>query len=473
MIRMKANLFMPVFFCAALIAAPMSVNANPHATATGLTFSGAVQLAVGASIELKNAYASLGVSGVVWTLNRYAYFPKLTLTAYEDERLSKFKGDAFLKNYTVGVDQLIFDGGRLLASRKIEKARLAFEEKQIERMADAVASEAVGAYRQVLAARAVLQIQRTGLQALLEQRQVLASEVELGMALRRDLAEADINIAQGKIEIITAEIDLAEIEKQFAETLGLETLPELTEAIDVEYVPALPSPAAVRAASEARNPDLAAALFSIKQKQEELKFARLSWIPTLHASGSFSLAGNSYPLTHYNWSAGLTVEFATPWLSLSGAASAGMEDSKDKTFRMQGTNKLMPDPVSSMAPQQIKIALVMERNTYETTFERLGRSAEVAVKKGHAVIQKKELAIDAKNLSEQKLNISKLKHELGQLTSIELMKDQIEHTKNEAAVMQAVIDVLNVEQELEKLAGLRAGELRSLMPAGKIESGGF
>jgi outer membrane protein TolC len=409
----------------------------------------------------------------VWTLSRYAYFPKLTLTAYEDERLSEYRGDTFSRNYTVGVDQLVFDGGRLLSSRKIEKARLAFEEKQIERTADAVASEAVSVYRQVLAARSVLQIQRDGLQALLKQRRVLAGEVELGVALRRDLAEADMNIAQVKIEIVTAEIDLAESEKQFAESLGLETLPGLKETIDTEYVAVLPSPEALRSAAEARNPDIAAALFSIKQKQEELKFARLSWIPTLHASGSFSLAGSRYPLTHYNWSAGLTIEFVTPWLSLGGAASAGMEDSNSKTFRMQGTNRIMPDPVSSMAPEQVKVALIMEQNTYETAFERLGRSAEAAVKKGRAVIRKKELAIDAKNLSEQKLNLSKLKHDLGQLTSIELMKDQIEHTKKEIAVMQAVIDVLNVEHELEKLAGLRIGELRNLMPAGEIGNSGY
>jgi outer membrane protein TolC len=458
---MKIKLILYIFLYNTLFIIQLSANDTP-AGKGGLTFTEAAQSAAGASIELQNAYAAHSVGAVVWALGRFAYFPKLTLTAYEDERLSKHQADIFSKNYTLGVDQLIFDGGRLFSFRKIEKARLSFEENQIERMLDATTAAAVSAYRQVLAMRFMLQIRRDGLQTLLKQRQILEHEVELGMTLRHDLNEADINIAQGKIEIVTAEIELYEIEKQFAESLGLETLPELIETIDVEYTPALPLPESLRSAAEISNPDLASMRLSINQKQEELKFARLSWLPTLHASGNFSLAGNNYPLTHYNWSAGLTLEFSSPWISLGGAASTGMEGEDAQTFRMQGTSAIMPDPVSSMTPEQAKIALNMEREKYKLAFERLGRASEAAVEKCRAMIQKRDLAIELKNLSEKKLVISKLKHELGQLTSIELMEDQIESTKKEVSVIQAVIDIMNAEQELEKLAGLPHGSLHNI-----------
>lgn len=461
---MKTKLFIGVLFifCVFFAAAQSS---KKRSYARGITFADAAQMSVAASIELQNAYAAHSIGGVVWDLGRYAYFPKLKFTAYEDERLSKLNADTFTKNYSAGVDQLIFDGGRLLSSRRIEKTRLLFEAKQIERLADSTASAAISAYRQVLAARYMLQIRMSGLDALSKQRLVLQSEVELGMALVRDLTEADISIAQSKIEITAAEIDISELEKQFAESLGLESLPELIETIDIEYSPALPSGAALRSAAEYGNPDIASARLSIKQKEQELKFARLSWLPTIHASGNFSLAGNSYPLTHYNWSAGLTLEFVTPWISLGGAASTGMEGLNDKTFRMQGTSTLMPDPVSSMTAPQAQTALNMEQNNYRIAFERLGRSAESALEKCRALIQKRNLSIESKKLSEQKLDISKLKHELGQLTSIELMEDQIEHTKKELAVVEAVIDILNGEQEIEKLAGLRFGGLSGLIPA--------
>jgi outer membrane protein TolC len=464
---MKTKLFISIFFifCVFFAAAQPPGKSKRPAYTRGITFADAAEMALAASTELQNAYAVHGIGGAVWELGRYAYFPRLTFTAYEDERLSMLKADSFSKSYTAGVDQLIFDGGRLLASRRIEKTRLLFEEKQIERMADSTALAAVGAYRQVLASRYMLQIRMSGLDALLKQRGILQSEVELGLALTRDLTEADINISQAKIEIIAAEIELGELEKQFAENLGLDVLPELVETINIDYKPALPSAEALRSAAESGNPDIAQARLSIKQKEQELKFARLSWLPTIHASGNFSLAGNTYPLTHYNWSAGLTLEFATPWISLGGAASTGMEGANNKTFRMQGTSTLMPDPVSSMTPAQARVALDMEQRNYRLAFERLGRGAESALEKCRALIQKRDLAVESKKLSEKKLDISKLKHELGQLTSIELIEDQIEHTKKELAVVQAVIDMLNGEHELEKLAGLGFGALRALISA--------
>jgi outer membrane protein TolC len=464
---MKTKLFISIFFllCVFFASAQPSQKSKGPVYRRGITFADAVQMALASSIELQNAYAAHSIGGAVWELGRYAYFPKLTFTAYEDERLSELKADTFSKNYTAGIDQLIFDGGRLLSSRRIEKTRLSFEEKQIERMADSTAAAAVSAYRQVLASRYMLQIRVSGLDALTKQRQVLQSEVELGLALIRDLTEADINIAQSKIEIVAAEIDISELEKQFAESLGLETLPELVETIDIGYTPALPSGEALRSAAESGNPEIASARLSIKQKEEELKFARLSWLPTIHASGNFSLTGNSYPLTRYNWSAGLTLQFATPWISFGGAGSTGMEGLKTKTFRMQGTSTLMPDPVSSMTPARARVALDMEQGNYRLEFERLGRGAESSLLKCRALIRKRDLALETKKLSEQKLDISKLKHDLGQLTSIELMEDQIEHTKKELAAVQAVIDMLYGEQELEKLAGLRFGGLRGLISA--------
>jgi outer membrane protein TolC len=212
--------------------------------------------------------------------------------------------------------------------------------------------------------------------------------------------------------------------------------------------------------AQSRNADLQANLLSIKQKEEELKFARFSWMPTVHASGNFSLAGNRYPLSHFNWSVGLTIELVTPWISSSATGSTGFEDRDKQNFRLQGTNALIPDPVSSMTPQQALIALNAEQTNYNLMFERMGRTASIAVEKCQLADKRKNLSIESKNLAAKKLDISKLKYNLGQLTSIDLMEDQIEFTKKEIAVIQALIELLNVECELEKLIDMDMAEFQ-------------
>jgi len=193
---MKTNClpFALLFFSAEIIFSQTTVK--------GLTFEGAAQMAIAASAEIQNTYALHGVGEKVWSLGKRAFFPKLTLTAFDDERVSRWQADSFSKNYAIGLDQLVFDGGRLLSSRKIERARLSFEQKQIEQKVKEIADAALSAYRNVLASRMMLQIRQEGLVSLLKQRKIMETEVALGLALLRDLTEADINIAQEKIEII-------------------------------------------------------------------------------------------------------------------------------------------------------------------------------------------------------------------------------------------------------------------------------
>ncbi|MDR2842918.1 MAG: TolC family protein [Spirochaetaceae bacterium] len=443
-------------------------NAFSDLYTTGLSLQEAGEMAVAASKELQGEYTIHFLNEKSWFLGRSAYLPKIHLTAYEDERLSRMSADTFTKNYSIGLEQVIFDGGRLFSGRKIQKAKLAMEKNGLERKSQEIAEAAINAYRQILALRQALQIQENGYGALVEQRRILASEVSLGMVLDSDLAAADISIRESKIEIVTKKLELSEIEKQFMDMLGLERMPELKEQINLEYSASVPSVALVKSTSLARNPDLQTAKLAIDEKQEETKFAFLSWIPTLSANGKFGLTGTSYPLTRYNWSVGLSLQFSSPWLSGDTSVSTGFEGTHQQNFNLQGMAKPLPDPASSVNYSQVKTALDVEKAKYEIMFERLERSAEILVDKYTYIDQKRSLVIETRELAAEKLELTKLKHKLGLLTSIDLMEAQIEYTKKEIEVVQSVLNVLLAERELEKLMDMHPGELRKLVNSEKI-----
>ncbi|GHV83932.1 channel protein TolC [Spirochaetia bacterium] len=425
-----------------------------------ITIVQAGEMAISASQEMQTEYALRSISERTWLLGRFEYFPKLTISAYEDERLSKVSTDSFLKTYSVGIDQLVFDGGRLLSSRKIQKSQIAFQSNNLERKAAEIADTAVSAYRKILAARETLLIQEENYKALKEQRRIMASEFELGFALETDLAEADISIREADIELLTLNIDLQEMEKQFSEMLGLNEMPLLKDKIDVNYSITLPSVDSVKSAALTRNPDVLTARLSIKQKKEEAKLASLSWMPTLRANGTFTLAGNRYPLTRYNWSVGLSLDFASPWLSGKGAVSTGFEGNHEQNFRLQGSAVPFSSPASSLDPLSKKIMLTLEQTKYNLNVERIGRTAEMAVEKCIFTVKKRNIAIETLDLAKHRLRLSNLKHDLGQMTSIDLMKAQIEYAQKGTEVIQAAIAVLEAERGLEKLLDLRPGELK-------------
>jgi outer membrane protein TolC len=450
------TVFCAVFFFLCL-SAPMFVNAQ----STGLSFADAGRIAVEASEDLRHQEAMLALQRDVWKWGRRAYFPKLSISAYEDDRLDPDGPDSFQKNYALSLEQLVFDGGRLATSRKIEKAKFATRAAGLESAKSDIYEEALGIYRSILLGRETLAIRKRGLDSLEAERRVLAVKLELGMALPAEFAEFDISIADSKIAILMSELELAETEQQFAEMLGMETLPTLIEKIDINRKAIHVNTTEVCSAAQARNPELLSARLAIKEKEEETRLAARSWLPSIKANGSFIVRGSRYPLTQHTWQAGLTLEFDTPFLSGSSGLNFGYEGRKTKTARLQGQLTPLSNPAGWPALHEPQLTLSLERSKFELLFERTGRNVKIAIERCRFSEEKLLLAKETSRLAEARFALVKVKYDLGQLTGIELLDAQTERIQKEIALAEAAAQLLAEERALEKLMDLRPGELLS------------
>ncbi|MCL1958544.1 MAG: TolC family protein [Spirochaetes bacterium] len=427
-----------------------------------LTISEAADLAVSSSADLKYSYASQALTEGAWKWGRRVYFPRFSFSVSENDRLQQTGADSFIKNYGISMDQLVFDGGRTIMSRKLEKLELNLSSSKLERMASEIAESAITAYRNVLSSRAILEIRLAALNVLYEQRRILNEEVQLGLALSVDLANADINIADAKLNIFSLQLELSEMERQFAELLGLKTLPELTERVDINRSVLIPAAVLAETIAKERNPDLAEVRHSIIKKQAELKIISRSWIPNLRLIGNFGLSGQRYPLTRFNWSVGVNIEFSSPWFKNSIGAQAGWEPPYDKTAMLQNNFSPLPDPAAGMRKDQAKIALALEQEKYGVITDRIGRAAVNAVEKCAIAEKKRILAIEAAALGNERCRIEELRLNLGQITRLNLMEVLIEQTQKEIAVIEAATALLEAERELERILDLKPGDLALL-----------
>ncbi|MDR1618826.1 MAG: TolC family protein [Treponema sp.] len=210
---------------------------------------------------------------------------------------------------------------------------------------------------------------------------------------------------------------------------------------------------------EYRNPELARERSVIAQKQGELKYASLSWLPSVSLTGSYGLNGHHYPLTRQTWSVGISIEFSSPWFQNSTSFSSGWEPPYDRTARLQNSFQPLPEPVRSLTKAQARLALSLERTKYDLALNRLGRTAAAAVEKCGLMDGKRALALRAAGLAAERYRFSCLRQELGQLTRVELMEERIEYARREIAAVEAAIALLEAERELERLLDLRPGEL--------------
>ena len=444
-------------FAALLILAPYCVHAE-----NGLAFADAARMAVGTSEELRNEYNARALREGAWVWGLRAYLPRLSITASEDDRVSEIGPDSFLKNYSVSLDQLLWDGGRLSQSRKMEKADLDLGGSRLKRMAQDIADAAVSGYRDVLQGRRVLEIREKTRESLEEQLRILRHEAELGLARQSDLVDAQITVAMTDLEILSLSMDLETAEWNLADKLGLPKLPLLSERIDTERSPALPPPAAARSLAESRNSDLAALRYSVARRQAELRAASLSWVPSLHLTGSAGMSGRQYPLSRYNWTVGLSVDFTSPWLSGNLGATTGRDPPYDRNARLQQTVSPAPDPGSAFSVKSAELALTYERSRYETAIKEVRIAAERAVKKCELLDKKRILAREALDLEGERFRLSELKLSLGEITRIDLMEARLDYAKREADLVDAAAALLQAERELERLLDLGPGELSAL-----------
>jgi len=434
-------------------------NSQNETQVHALTFAEASFLAVAASDDLRYSRAAQAVMEGAWRWGIRAYFPRLNISVSENDRLQRIGADSFMKNYGVSVEQLIWDGGRTSMSRNIERLDLDLSYSRLDRMADDVAESAITAYRGVLSSRAILEIKISALEILEEQRRILNEEVNLGLALAIDLSSADISIAETKLDIQSLKIDLAELERQFIELLDIDVLPVLAESVDIYRTLILPPAAAAAVLAKEQNPDLNEARYSILKKQMELKYASNSWMPVLKLIGNFGLTGQSYPLTRFNWSIGISVDFSTSWLQNRFSAQAGWEPPYDRTAMLQNNFTPLPDPASGYGRIQAKLALDLEQKKYNSTLEQIGRIAANAIEKCVLAGQKRDLAVEAAFLGSERCRIEEIRLGLGQITRINLMEYFIEQTQKEIAVVQAATSLLEAERELERFLDLGPGGL--------------
>jgi outer membrane protein TolC len=424
-----------------------------------ISFRDAVAMAVESSDDLKTEFAMQAIREGAWQLGLRAFLPKLTVSAAEDDRLSKMSADSFQKTYTVSVEQFLWDGGRTSTSRAIEKAELAIMSTDLARKMVSVADAALSSYRSVLSARALIEIREAVFESLREQQRILAEEVSRGLALEADLVEADISVSEAAIEILSLQIELEEAEQQLAEVLGVAALPLLAEKVDVHRTLVLPQKGSVQAAARARNSELVSARHAIAKKQVEARYAALSWIPTVSLSGGVSFSGRRYPLTRAAWSVGLSVDFSSPWFTSRMSGSLGWEPPYEQTAGLQGSVSPVPDPASGLRAKNTELALALERVKYDTAFERVGRNAEMALERCYLTERKRGLAVESLQLSADRLRLTELRLGLGQITRIDLMEAQIAYAQKEVAAVEIAVSLLEAERALETLLEIPPGGL--------------
>jgi outer membrane protein TolC len=282
-----------------------------------VTLQQAVLIGYARSPLLAAARANVEIATAPVALAQSALFPAVTGTAASTHTrreagsttttvgTTATSGTDFQSNsLSVGLQQLIFDGGRVAAqlrsARDTQSASVATYQRQLQTVAFNVAT----AYYNTLAAQRQTQVALTTVTLDQVQESLVTAQIRAGTAARTDLATAQLPTAQARVAVIRAQANQQVQLATFANTLGLDADTAVQPKDDVpalsatsgtlQVAPAFPTPTYLTAVTRAvaLRPDLTAQQRNIAANQENVRAARLGNFPNLNGTASYGTASS-------------------------------------------------------------------------------------------------------------------------------------------------------------------------------------
>ena len=203
---------------------------------------------------------------------------------YADRNTSSF-------SWSVSADLPLFQGLSEYRQLKVAKSQLQQLLYEHEAAKDNVTLNVISQYLQVLYAKEVCESARTRLELSLFEVERQKALVEAGKVPEADLLDAESQLAQDKLQVVTSENDVQVTLVELANLLQLPS-PAGFDVLPLEEgEPIIPTAKAVYTAAMQHNNGILASQQGIKVAEQQISLAKTGYIPTL---GFGSSIGSSY-----------------------------------------------------------------------------------------------------------------------------------------------------------------------------------
>ncbi len=388
-------------------------------------------------------------------------FPRVRISYSHSDTVHYNQLDTRVRRAAVGVEQLLYDGGRtrrsfaLLRSRR-ELRRIAVEERKRE-----LETGVTGSYVAVLGLRRQIDIRS---------RTLALAQAQLEVARRERALERTTGLSIRRIELVVGEQELEIHELQLAHTAALQRFAALLYPPgEVPVRPLYPAGALnLRyngTLSERTTPQEALRLWSHSRgRTEQLlrlekgetrdQIARRGVLPRVTADGEVSMSGREFPLDQPGFSLGVRLELSPLWSSTSfrGAVSSPYADARTRAAETE----LVPgDRLDHRYDRAHARSARREAEARVARFESSSAAGvvhafdEIAIAREQASLMRRRIALKREGIA-----IADLRAELGEISRLELLEEIVELTALENELARRLVRLHEREIALLHTVGL-------------------
>ena len=202
---------------------------------------------------------------------------------------------ATLRPWTIGVTvtQTLFNGFKTANSVRVAEFQVLSGREALRNVGQGVLLDAVTAYMNVLANKALYEAQRTNVQVLREIQATTKKRLDAGDVTPTDTAQAEARVNRGLADLNAAEVALAISKELYTQVIGAPPS-DLTPASPVDRLAPVTQPGAIVTTSQ-EHPAILGAGYDVDMAQTSIKLAEGSLLPqaSVQASASRSVQTDS------------------------------------------------------------------------------------------------------------------------------------------------------------------------------------
>jgi outer membrane protein len=258
-----------------------------------------------ATIEIDNAPVDLAktavlpnISGTVSTSHGYREPSGASATTTSGAPATLANASSVNNNLSVGLRQLIYDGGKVAAQLRAAKATQSSAIATYKRQLQAVAFNVANTYYAALAAQRTTQVANETVKINQVNANLVSAQISAGTTARSDLLTALLPVAQGRVALVRDQGAELSAQAAFVNAMGLDANTYVLPQDDgnvlggTSTAPQVTVPTYETAIARAYmlRPDFLAQQFNIASVQASLKAASLGLFPNLNGTASYGTA---------------------------------------------------------------------------------------------------------------------------------------------------------------------------------------
>lgn len=423
-----------------------------------------INLAIQNSSDLEIAELNLLAATRIYKLGLREWLPALNISFGNDDSVIIGNPDTRTKRLAFTITQPVYNGGRSAAARKLQAYELNLQGRGLSRGKEDLADNVRTLYFHTLVSEEQARLRRETLTLIEEQFIISKTEAEMGMITNLDLIETELELKNYKIAQMETELAIKKLYFQIKQVLSL---PPDTEVHLGGEIGSLYSrtgyvldPESLTMFAKERNDSVQDFEFQLEQLQQQIRVQRFDFIPAIDVSGSFFIQGDSFPLQEPGFSIKVNFSIPNPLFPFKATVSAGSR-TRNQTDRGYSAQTPVAADVSYAANRKTRmLELRAKQIEYAAFIDTLGFEMHMAVETYNAKLEKSRIERESLDLYKHRLTILKEQLRLGQLRRLEYLEARIELADRETAVLQHILDLIQSERDIEKLAGMKPGELQ-------------